>query len=162
MEEQTGERADVSTWPHSFFSLDVFSLSALSHFDQEKRGVRKFEAKTTLKRQELEDIRWEVESHQEKAKLRKREYSMESQLYLFFKFWHGLTESQEKWRNILFLSPSHPPVYIPKAANIVVQLRQDLYGFICVTMMRKYPFSEMERKCISPLGLGLPVFFPLF
>lgn len=87
---------------------------------------------------------------------------MENQLYLFFKFWPGLTECQEKWRNILFRSPSHHPVPIPNAVNAVVQLRLGLYGFICVTMLRKYPSSEMERKRISPLGWGLPVFFPLF
>lgn len=93
---------------------------------------------------------------------------MESQLYLFSKFWAGSTVCQEKRRSILFLPPSPHPVPIPRAVNTVVQLRLGLYGFICVTMLSEYPSSKMERKHIklnvvtqlSP-GLGAACIFSI-
>ena len=59
-------------------------------FDQEEKiGVRKSDAKTTLKRQELKNIRWEAELHQEKTKVRKGECTMRSQPDTFFRFRAG-------------------------------------------------------------------------
>lgn len=72
---------------------------------------------------------------------------MESQLYLFFKFWAGSIQCQEKWRNILLLSPfhsCHPHSQCSKYCGSVDTVA--FHGFVCAMTLSKYLSHEIGRK----------------
>lgn len=100
---------------------DIFSdqLHLMRPFDQEEKiGVRKSDAKTTLKRQELKNIRWEAELHQEKTKVRKGGALWEASPTHFSD--SGLVDGVSGKRTNVCSCLALTPVPIPNAVHIVV------------------------------------------